>query len=250
MDGHLRLYSTTAAAASSKSASVSQTADINAGPLQSWAVAMNPAGTRVATISHRGTLSVYSTGHTSDSGDNANSAAIPSGAGAGAVVLSASTGESCLAFSLSYSPNGELIAAGFADGTVAVLSAATGVARWSRSLHAKPVRAVAWAPDSASVVTGSDDGTVRVTAAADGAALGGLEGHQSWVLAAAVSADGARVATACADRKVRVFDLASRALRAAVEAHTGKVWAVAFSPDGAKVASGADDGSLCISSCE
>lgn len=61
-----------------------------------------------------------------------------------------------------WSPNGELIAIGFTDGTIGILNASNGQLLQTLTGHTMRVTAVAFSPDGTSLATGSLDGTIRL----------------------------------------------------------------------------------------
>lgn len=69
---------------------------------------------------------------------------------------------SSLANVTDWSPNGELIAIGFTDGTIGILNASNGQLLQTLTGHTMRVTAVAFSPDGTSLATGSLDGTIRL----------------------------------------------------------------------------------------
>ena len=76
-----------------------------------------------------------------------------------AVIASLPTGE--LSWSLAFSPNGKLLAAGEGDGSIRLWNTANATAAGVLTGHTAQVRAVAFSPDSATLASASQDGTVR-----------------------------------------------------------------------------------------
>jgi WD repeat-containing protein 61 len=58
---------------------------------------------------------------------------------------------------VAYSPDGQRLAAGASDGTVAVFDTVTGVLVGTQEAHSKPVRSLAFMPDSRTLLTACDD---------------------------------------------------------------------------------------------
>jgi WD40 repeat protein len=64
--------------------------------------------------------------------------------------------------SISYSPAGDMIAAGCSNGKIHILDTVTVVVKRSLSGHSHPVSSVAWNNDGSQLATGSYDNSVRV----------------------------------------------------------------------------------------
>jgi WD40 repeat protein len=167
-------------------------------------VAFSPDGKTLAT----GSVLVRSAGHP-ESGE-LRFWDIPTGAPVGPVIVQPS-GIHAIAFS----PDGQVIAAGTADGMVL---------RWRRTTwerispplhHLSPVTRLVFSPDGRSLITG--DGSARLPKERECAArLWDLDSgnllaspwvHPASVVAMSFRPDGRRFATACADGFVRVFSL-------------------------------------------
>ncbi|MBO0781426.1 MAG: serine/threonine protein kinase [Ktedonobacteraceae bacterium] len=69
---------------------------------------------------------------------------------------------------LSWSPNGDYIACGLADGTVTIRSAIKDLTLSTRKFHKKEVRALTWSPDRESIASAGVDGTVHIWNYQDG----------------------------------------------------------------------------------
>ena len=146
-------------------------------------------------------------------------------------------------YSVAFSPDGNLVAAGSADGSALVLAASTG--KIVSSLHEDgPVVAVAFDPKGPMVATGSSDGTARVFEASSG--------HELWrtspgapVVSVAFSPDGRMVAIGSQDAIAKVFDTAT-GHQISQMPHDAAVFKVAFSPDGRYIATGSADGTARV----
>lgn len=147
-------------------------------------------------------------------------------------------GDSSHAYSVAWSPDGDLIAsAGRKDVGVRVWRASDG--SLVRTLPSDPVWAnVAFSPDGRTLAAG-DRGVIKLWQVDEGHMLRAIE--ENTVFHVAFSPDGATLATAAMDRKVRLWRVADGAPLHTLLGHTGSVYSVAFAPDGQQVASASAD---------
>ena len=95
------------------------------------------------------------------------------------------------------------------------------------------------------------DPTVRLWDAATQTEVATLRGHTSEVLSVSFSwPDGGTLASGARDRTVRLWNLATHEEMATLEEHGGPVRSVTFSRDGATLVSGADEGTVLLRDVE
>jgi WD40 repeat protein len=157
--------------------------------------------------------------------------------------------------SVTFSPNGQLLASGSSDHTVRLWNPATGE-RVGQPLmgHTNWVWSVAFSPDGKLLASGAggngqqatDDYTVRLWNPATGQSVGKpLTGHTAWVWSVAFSPDGNLVASGSGDHTVRLWNPATgQSAGKPLTGHTAAVWSVAFSPEGNLLASGSGDNTV------
>ncbi len=171
---------------------------------------------------------------------------------------------------VAYSPGGEMLCAGGADGAVRVWDPAQGtlVRTLAREQHlrravtaAAPIYAVAFGPYGETVCAAGDDGVLRLwdvasqTCTASLSVAGGgvqrdddrgrARGPPAPLRSVAFSLDGDAVCTGGEDGAVRVWDVHAKVLvRWGLRCHKGAVHAVGFAPQGEYVCSAGADGAV------
>ena len=139
---------------------------------------------------------------------------------------------------MTFSPDGSLIAAASRDQAARVWDATKGALLATCRGHTSPVRSVAFSPDSSRLVTASSDGTVRQWEARTGHTVElPYERHGASVHSAVYSPDGRWVASGGEDRTIRVWQATGRQDVAVLHGHTAYVHEVAFAPAGRQLAS-------------
>ena len=153
-------------------------------------------------------------------------------------------------------PRGDLLAAGYNDGSLVLWDLETGQPVRRLTGHGSSVdrcssgnegvHSVAWGGDGARLASGGDDGTVRVWDVAAGCELHRLKAPGSKVWSVAWAGDGERLASGESDRTVRVWDAATGRELHCLEGHWSKVLSVAWAGEGVRLASGGDDGTVRV----
>ncbi len=139
--------------------------------------------------------------------------------------------------SLTFSPDGALVAAADADTGFGVWRVATGERRALEGRQGR-VHDLAYSPDGRLLASTSVDETLRLWEPA-GAEVAVLRGHRTLDGPLAFSPDGRSIATMGGDGSVRVWAVppTGRTLRG----HDQRLFHVVFSPDGRHVATDSDD---------
>jgi WD40 repeat protein/transcriptional regulator with XRE-family HTH domain len=147
-------------------------------------------------------------------------------------------------FSVAFSPNGKVLAAGTAEGQVRLWWVANGQPLLTCEGHLGAGWSVVFSPDGRLLASGSTGGTMCLWDAHTGQSLKTLVGHTSAVWSVAFSPDGHILASGSNDETVRLWDVHTGQSLKTLSGHTRQVRSVAFSPDGRLLASGSFDGTV------
>ncbi|MDY6786457.1 MAG: DnaJ domain-containing protein [Cyanobacteriota bacterium] len=107
--------------------------------------------------------------------------------------------------SATFSPDGQILAAGTRNGTIKLWNWARGEEVGTLKGHRDRVCTVAFSPDGQTLLSGSWDRQIKLWDWEEGKEVGTLNGHRDRVCALAVSPDGNTLISASADRTVKIW---------------------------------------------
>ena len=146
--------------------------------------------------------------------------------------------------SVSFSPDGKMLASGAEDNTVKLWDVATGENTATLEEHTSWISSVAFSPDGATLASGSGDRTIKLWDVATGENTATLEGHGVEVSSVIFSLDGATLVSGSYDNTIKLWDIATGTNIFTLQGHTEGINTVLFSPDGKTLASGSYDNTI------
>ena len=150
-----------------------------------------------------------------------------------------------LVYSVSFSPDGSIIASGSEDNTIKLWSVRDGVCIATLKGHWSLVSSVSFSPDGLMIASGGGDeykSEIKLWWISNGQCIATLEGHQSFIPSVSFSPDGSMIASGSNDDTIKLWSVSSGQCIATLEGHEANVYSVSFSPDGSLIASGSADG--------
>jgi tetratricopeptide (TPR) repeat protein len=143
--------------------------------------------------------------------------------------------------SVSFSPDGRLLAAGFLNGGIKLFQVYTGQKTSNLDGHAASVNSVAFSPNSRLLASGSRDKTIKLWNVDSGGEIQTLRGHDGEVRSVAFSPDGNWLVSGSHDHTVRIWRAVTGREVQVLGEHKHHVTAVVFSPNGRWLASSSLD---------
>ncbi|GJJ74994.1 hypothetical protein EMPS_07352 [Entomortierella parvispora] len=142
------------------------------------------------------------------------------------------------------SPDGSMLAVGYASGDLRVYSTSNWTVLFSLDGHTDMVLSVSFSYSGRQLASGSADKTVRIWNLQQEVDCRVMQEHSAKVNCVAFSPDGTQLASASSDKTVRVWDADIGTLAFVFNASHDDVQTVAWFPDGEQLASGAKYGML------
>ena len=143
--------------------------------------------------------------------------------------------------SVSFSPNGEMIASASKDNTIKLWNR-DGTLRKDLNGHNGGVYSVTFSPNGQMIASASADKTVKLWSK-EGVLLNTLTGHRDRVSSVSFSPDSQMIASASWDNTVKLWKPNGVLIRT-LKGHSDKVLSVSFSPDGKTLICASGDGTV------
>jgi WD40 repeat protein len=143
--------------------------------------------------------------------------------------------------SLTYSPNGQLLATGDIESDICLWRVADGQLLSIYKGHSNWIKSLAFSPDGKLIASGGMDALIKLTEIPTGKCLRTITEHSNMIGTVTFSPDGEILASSSGDRTIRLWNVKTGECLSILQGHTHWVAAIAFSPDGEILVSGCDD---------
>ena len=148
--------------------------------------------------------------------------------------------------SVSFSPDGQVLASGSSDDTIKLWDVGSRREIATLKGHSYGVSSVSFSPDGQVLAsTGSwDDTIIKLWDVGSRREIATLKGHRGPMYSVSFSPDGQVLASGSYDNTIKLWDVGSRREIATLTGHRHSVLSVSFSPDGQVLASGSWDDTI------
>ena len=150
-------------------------------------------------------------------------------------------GNSSLVFSLSFSPDGKILASGSCDNPIQLWEIDSCKNIKKLRGHIDPVHSVSFSHNGKILASGSRDKTIRLWDVKSGKTIKTLKGHGDYVLSVSFRPDGKILASGSCDTTIRLWNVERGKTIKTLRGHSSSVNSISFMPDGKILASGSSD---------
>jgi WD40 repeat protein len=133
---------------------------------------------------------------------------------------------------VSYAPNGQYIAIGYADGTVQLRNCRTGRLRALPNAHEGPILSLSCNSDGSRIATASSDGTARLWNIITGKQVAVMDLHTDRVVDIHFSSNGERIITGSWDHSARLWSGVTGEFLSMFQGHDARICSARFNARG------------------
>ena len=150
-------------------------------------------------------------------------------------------GHTDLVLSISFSPDGKVLASGGTDTTIRLWDVVTGKHKKTLTGHTGWVSPVRFSPNGKTLASGSESPDIYLWNVDTGRHQETLIGHKDEVFSMAFSPDGKVLASGSWDGTILLWDTVTGQRKKTLRGHASVIYNVSFSPDGNTLVSGSSD---------
>ncbi|WP_414567309.1 eIF2A-related protein [Nostoc sp. CCY 9925] len=143
-------------------------------------------------------------------------------------------GHSDAVTSVSFSPDGKMVASGSADGMVIIWNR-SGKQITSFKAHEKKITHLGFSPNSEKILSASEDKTLKLWNL-EGKEIVNFKGHEEQITCFSFSPNGQKVISGSDDKTLKLWNLDGKEIKT-FTGHTQSINSVSFSPNGQMIAS-------------
>jgi WD40 repeat protein len=149
-------------------------------------------------------------------------------------------------FSVTFSPDGKLLATSDSSGNMRLWQVADGQPLMAFQGHLDWLRSVTFCQNSSLLISGCDDHTIRFWDTRTGECIKCVENYGSRVMAVAASPDGQWLVSGGEDHLLKLWNIHTGQCLKILAGHTQSVCTVAWSPDKHMIVSGSHDTTIKV----